>query len=258
MSRLKILLPFLFALSLIATACASDGSAPTSPGQYPVQQNSVHFDGERYQLYWADQAGSLHRLNTRNLRLVQDPNNSTFLEVAQTGDPILHLRPDEPITVDGQDRQGAFSSPWFPFILGATLGNVFGGGRGGQTIVINNPAPGETRSYEASTPAYRYPPTGSVGRGDELHGSLDSSKAQLPDYSKVSPAPYATTGKSSGTGGGSAVSSKGSGSSSSVGAGSKGVLPSTSTSKPSTGLGGGGISSARGISGAKAPSVGRH
>jgi hypothetical protein len=286
MSRLKTLLPYLLALSLVATACSSSGGAPSNPGQYPVQNNSVHFDGDRYQLYWADPAGSLHRLDTRNLRLVQDPNG-TFLEVPQSGDPVLHLRPEEPITVDGQDRQGAFSSPWFPFLLGATLGNVLGGGgRSGQTIVINNPAPGESRSYDASSPAYRYPPTGSFGRDDELHGSIDSSKAQTPDYSRVQPAPYASTGKSSGTGGGSAVSNKtgvtsatsaqsggsgsgvaasskggfssgsqsytnSAGSSSGVGAGSKSVLPKT---KPSTSLGGG---ASKGIGGARAPSVGR-
>jgi hypothetical protein len=148
-------------------------------------------------------------MTTRNLRLVRDPN-STFLEVPQGGgDPILHLREDEPITVNGQDHQGAFGSPWFPFLLGATLGNALGGGgRGGQTIIINNPAPGEARSYEAGTPTYRYPPTGSFGRDDELHGSLDTSKPQPPDYSKVQPAPYATTGKSAGTGGGVAASNK--------------------------------------------------
>ena len=271
MSRLKTLLPFILALSLVATACSSSSGGPSSPGQYAVQQNSVRFDGERYQLYWADQAGSLHHMDSRNLRLVQDPNNTTFLEVPQSGDPILHLRPDEPITLDGQDRQGAFSSPWFPFILGTTLGNVLGGGgRGGQTVVINNPAPGETRSYDASTPAYRYPPTGSFGRDDELHGSLDSSKAQAPDYSRVQPAPYAASGKASGTGGGSAASSKGgfssgsqsyakssSGSSSSVGAGSQGALPAKSTSKPSTGLGSSSGSSSKGIGGARAPSGGR-
>jgi len=288
MSRLKTLLPFLLALSLVATACSSGVGAPSTPGQYPVQNSSVHFDGDRYQLYWADPAGSLHHLDTRNLRLVQDPNG-TFLEVAQSGDPVLHLRPDEPITVDGQDRQGAFSSPWFPFFLGTTLGNVLGGGgRGGQTIVINNPAPGESRSYDASTPAYRYPPTGSFGSDDELHGSLDSSKAQTPDYSRVQPAPYASTGNSSGTGGGSAVSNKtgvanatsaqsgGSGSgtaasskggfssgnqsyanrSGGTGAGSQGLLPKTTTSKPSSGLSGG-ASTSKGIGGARAPSVGR-
>jgi hypothetical protein len=301
MSRLNVLIAMLVALSLLASACGSAGSgAPSSPGQYPVQNGSVHFDGDRYQLYWGDPSGSLHRLDTHNLRLVQDPN-STFLEVPQSGDPILHMRQDEPITVDGRDQQGAFSSPWFPFILGATLGNVFGGGRGGgQTIVINNPAPGESRSYDPGTPAYRYPPTGSFGRDDELHGSLDSSKPQLPDYSKVQPAPYAASGKAAGTGGGAAASNKSGGGSSGGtsanatsaqsggsgggsaasgkggfssgtqsysggttnlgGAGSRGVLPGSSSggvsSKPSTSLGGGG-SGSKGISGARAPSGGR-
>src|SRR5262249_55831998 len=146
--------------------------------------------------------------------------------------------------------------------------------RGGQTIVINNPPPREARSYDASTPAYRYPPTGSFWRDDELHGSIDSSKAQTPDYSRVQPAPYAPTRQTSRTGGGSAVSNKtgvtnatsaqsggsgsgtaasnkggfssgsqsytnSAGSTSGVGAGSKGVLPKTTTNKPSTGLGGG-------------------
>ncbi|MBV9894521.1 MAG: hypothetical protein JO020_10150 [Chloroflexi bacterium] len=246
------LLALVLVLSLFVTACGAGTGAPSSPGTYPVQQGSVHFDGDRYQLYWADSGGNLHHMDTRSLRLMQDPN-STFLEVPQSGDPILHLRQDEPITVESQDRQGAFGSPWFPFLLGATLGNTFGGGRGGgQTVIINNPAPGETRTYDPSTPTYRYPPTGSVGRDDELHGSLDSSKPQTPDYSKVQPAPYATTAKSSGTGGGNAVTNKTSGSG--VGAGSKGVLPSGATSKPSTSSGSG----SKGIGGARAGSGGRH
>src|ERR687887_2640176 len=150
--RFYILIAALFVLGLVASACGSSGSgAPSTPGQYSVQKDSVHFDGDRYQLYWADSSGALHRMDTRNLRLVRDPDR-TYLDVPQSGDPVLHLREDEPVTVDGRDQQGAFSSPWFPFLLGATLGNTFGGGRGGQTIVINNPAPGE-RGYDASTPA---------------------------------------------------------------------------------------------------------
>ena len=201
----------LFVLSIVASACGAAGDgAPQSAGQYSVQKDSVRFDGDRYQLYWADANGSLHHLDTRKLRLVRDPER-TFLDVPQGGgDPVLHLREDEPIAVQGQDRQGAFSSPWFPFLLGTMVGNTFGGGfggRGGQTVVINNPAPGE-RSYDAAAPSYRYPPTGSFGRDESLHGSLDSSKAQVPDYSKVQPAPYATTGKESGTGGGVAASNK--------------------------------------------------
>ena len=292
---LNLLFASLFALSFIASACSAGGGEPSAPGSYSVQANSVRFDGDRYQLYWADNNGSLHRMETQKLRLVRDPER-TFLEVPQGGgDPILHLKADEPITVQGQDHEGAFSSPWFPFLLGATLGNVFGG-RGSGPVIINNPAPGE-RSYDASTPTYRYPPTGTFGRDDELHGSLDSSKPRTPDYSRVQPAPYATTGKSSGSGGGSAASNKspgasgvtnatsaqsggaGSGaaasnkggfasgsqsytsrepaSSTSVGAGSRGVLNGGGSSGVKTTKPSTGVSGSKGIGGARAPSVGR-
>src|SRR5712692_10484114 len=211
MRRLSLFFAALFVLSLITSACGPGGNGgPSTPGQYSVQKDSVHFDGDRYQLYWADNNGSLHHMDTHKLRLVRDPDR-TFLEVPQGGDPVLHMREDEPITVQGQDHQGAFSSPWFPFLLGAVAGNAFGGGfggrGGGQTVIINNPAPGE-RAYDASTPAYRYPPTGSFGRDESLHGTVDTSKPSPPDYSKVQPSPYATAGQASGTGGGAAASNK--------------------------------------------------
>src|ERR1700731_4238843 len=101
---LSILFTALLVLSLFTSACSGGDGAPSSPGQYSVQKDSVHFDGDRYQLYWADNNGSLHHLDTRNLRLVRDPDR-TFLDVPQSGHPILHMREDEPITVQGQDHQ---------------------------------------------------------------------------------------------------------------------------------------------------------
>jgi uncharacterized membrane protein YgcG len=234
----SLVVALLFVLSLITTACSGAGNGgPRQPGNYDVQQNSIHFDGERYDLFWADQSGTLHEMETRSLRLVRDPNK-TYLEVPGSGDPILHLKEDEPITVEGQDRQGGFSSAWFPFFLGTALGSQLGGNRGG-TVIINQPAPGD-RAYDASTPAYRYPPTGSFGRDEDLHGSIDSSKPSPPDYSKVQAQPYATSGKSSGTGGGTAASSKG---------GFRGGGQAFS-GKPSTGISGGsGTSGSKGIGG---------
>ncbi|HEY3061754.1 MAG TPA: hypothetical protein VGL99_22505 [Chloroflexota bacterium] len=208
----RSLLALVLALSLVTTACSGTTSAaPSQPGQYSVQKDSVHFDGERYVLYWADSANALHRLETRNLKMVRDPERN-FLEVSSGGgDPVLHLREDEPITVDGRDREGSFGSPWFPFLAGAMIGNMFGGGRGPGPVIINNPAPGESRTYTPDAATYRYPPTGTFGRGDQLNGSLDSSRAQAPDYTRVQPSPYATSGKSSGTGGGVAASNKSTG-----------------------------------------------
>jgi hypothetical protein len=114
-------------------------------------------------------------------------------------------------------------------MVGNMLGGGFGGRGGGQTVIINNPAPGE-RSHDASSPAYRYPPTGSFGRDEQLHGTLDSSKPQTPDYNKVQPSPYATSAKASGTGGGTAASNKSPG-------GASGVTSATSGQSGGTGAG---------------------
>jgi hypothetical protein len=236
--RLSPVFALLFVLSVLATACGSGASGgPSSPGTYDVQKNSIRFDGERYELFWADQSGHLHEMQTRKLRLVRDPDR-TYLEVPNGGgDPIMHLREDEPITVEGQDHQGSFTSSWFPFFLGAALGSQFGGNRGG-TVIINQPAPGERGSYDASTPAYRYPPTGTFGREDDLHGTLDSSKPQAPDYNKVQPQPYATSGKSSGTGGGTAATNKSVGPSSGAGNATSGLSGGTGSGSAASDKGG--------------------
>src|SRR5215471_3039196 len=56
---LHLLIAALFALSFVASACSSTGGGvPATPGQYSVQKDSVRFDGDRYQLYWADNNGS--------------------------------------------------------------------------------------------------------------------------------------------------------------------------------------------------------
>jgi hypothetical protein len=149
--------------------------------------------------------------------------------------------------VQGQDHQGAFSSPWFPFLVGAAVGNALGGGfggfggrGGGQTVIINNPVPGQP-SYGAGTPAYRYPPTGSFGRDESLHGSLDTSKPTPPDYTKIQPAPYATSAQASGTGGGAAASNK-----SPAGAVSGASGAANATSGQAAGTGGGTAAASKG------------
>jgi hypothetical protein len=239
-ARWQQLIAALFVLSLITTACASGTSLPAS-GQYAVQKNSVQFDGERYQLYYADANGSLQRLETRNLRMVRD-NERTYLEMPQSGDPILHIREDEPIGVQAQDQNGAFSSPWFPFLLGTMVGNTLG---------------------NVGAPTYRYPPTGTFGRDEQLRGSLESTRPQVPDYSKVQPAPNATTGQSSGTGGGVAASNKAPAASSAAtnkGGFAKGSqsFESRQPTAPKLGKPSSGLSGSKGLGGARAPArIGR-
>lgn len=250
-SPLRLVLVTLLVLSMGLTACSGGGDSggPRAPGQYEVQKNSVRYDGSRYQLMWSDTDGSVHQMQARNLKMVRDEQR-TYLDVPSGGgDAILHLRQDEPVTVEGRDRQGDFASPWFPFLVGAALGSSFGNRGGGGTVIINQPAPGESRSYDPRTPTYRYPPTDSFGRGDELHGTVDSSRPQTPDYSKVAPAPYATSGQSAGTGGGTAATNKSPGSSSTTsGAGNATSGFSGGTGSGSAASGKGGFKSGSGTS----------
>src|SRR3979411_372443 len=73
--RVRLLFAALFVLSIITSACSGGTTAPPSqPGEYSVQKDSVHFDGDRYTLYWADNNGSLHQLKKQKMRLVRDPH----------------------------------------------------------------------------------------------------------------------------------------------------------------------------------------
>jgi hypothetical protein len=192
--------PFLFILltllAFVGTACGSGNSGfPKEPGEYQIQPNSLSYDGKSYSMLWQDAAGGLHKAEGQDVRMQRDER--TFLQTGD-GSPIVHLKEDEAVVVKGRDRDGNFESFWFPFFLGRALG-------GGAPVVINQPYPGDSSSRG---PSYQYPPTDSFGRGDDLHGSVQRSKPQTPDYSKVPAAPYAVSGQGAGTGGGDAATNK--------------------------------------------------
>ncbi|MDP2659496.1 MAG: hypothetical protein Q8R28_02035 [Dehalococcoidia bacterium] len=191
------LLAVLSVLVILLAACSSSG-LPKNAGEYDVQAKSVVYDGRDYSFYWVDQNKTIQPARLENLKMVQD--SRTYLEM-QGSEPVLHLSPDDPITVEGEDRQGGFSTFWFPFMLGS----VIGGGRG--PVVVNQPYPG-TSQTSRGTPTYHYPPSGDFGRDDTLGGSVTNNKPSSPDYSKVTPAPNAVSGKSAGTGAGAAASDK--------------------------------------------------
>lgn len=174
---------------------------PPSAGEYPVQ--AVTFDGREYSFYWAAPDGTLHQARGDDFKLVQDERS--FLTVGQ-GTPVLHLRPDEPVTVLGRDRAGEFTSLWFPFLLGYALGGL-----------------GPPSGPPPTTPTYRYPPTDTFGRGDTLYGNEATARPGPPDYRKVQPAPNAVSGQNQGTGDGTAATNRApaavSGQSGGVGAG---------------------------------------
>src|SRR5262245_10419865 len=142
---------------LLLSACSGRGSGlPAAPGTYPLKEKSTSFDGERYGFYWTDQAGNLNRAQTDDVKLRVDDKNA--LEITDTKEAILHLKQDEPITVESRDQQGDFGSFWYPFLIGSMLS------RG--PVVVNQPAP---QDYQR--PIYRYPPTNTFDRGDTISGN---------------------------------------------------------------------------------------
>jgi len=187
---------------LILSACGGGGGLPAAPGKYPLKEKSTSFDGERYSFYWADQAGNLNRAQTDDVKLRVDDQN--LLEITDTKEAILHLKQDEPITVEARDRQGDFGGFWYPFLIGSMLS------RG--PVVINQPAP---REYQQ--PVYRYPPTNTFDRGDTISGNATSTTKGPPDYSRMAPVGGAVSGQTGGAGGGNAATNRSQTASSSAG-----------------------------------------
>jgi len=187
MARQIRCLPVLLAVgALLLAACGGSANHgfPGTAGEYPLQAHTVAFDGREYSFAWIAGDASIHQAKGHDVQLVQDERS--YLAVGQ-GTPILHLTQDEPIAVRGKDRDGAFTSSWFPFFLGYALGS-------------GGPAP--------TQPSYRYPPTDTFSRGDTLHGAEATTRAAPPDYSKVKPAPNAVSGQNTGTGAGTAASNR--------------------------------------------------
>jgi len=190
MHRNSFLLAVMAILTLLLAACSSSG-LPKQPGEYDLQPKTIAYDGREYSFSWADKDKSLHASRQDNIKMVQD--SRSYLEM-RGAEPVLHLAPEESITIRGEDRRGPFETFWFPFMIGQMMG-------GGGPVVINQPYPGSPQAPR-DTPTYHYPPAGSFGRDDTLNGSITNNKPSAPDYSKVAPAPYAVSGKSGGTGSG--------------------------------------------------------
>lgn len=195
--KLARIAAFLLLIStLVLAACSGGGDGlPAAPGRYKLKEKSISFDGDKYSFFWADAAGNLKRVQTDDVKLRLGDEN--LLEITDKKEAILHVKQDEPVTVEGRDEGGDFGSFWYPFLIGSMLMP-----RGGP-VVINQPAPPEYRD-----PVYRYPPTDSFGRGDTIAGNAASSSKGLPDYSRLAPVGGAVSGQSSGAGGGNAATNR--------------------------------------------------
>jgi hypothetical protein len=197
----KMLIRFAIFLSIlfIVLGCSSSRGLPPASGEYEIKANSLTWDGSEYEFFWKDGKGELHRASADKLKMVEDTR--TYLEMSEA-EPVVHLAKEDPVAIRGEDHNGSFTTPWFPFFLGTMMG----GGLGGP-VVINQPYPGSPPPT-TGRPTYHYPPTDTFGRDESLHGSVTNNKPAAPDYNKVKPAPYSVSGQSGGTGGGTAASNK--------------------------------------------------
>ncbi len=238
MHKKWLLLVILAALGPLLLACSGSG-LPKQPGEYDIQPKSVSYDGQGYSFYWVDRDKSLHLGHQDNIKMVQD--SRTYLEM-RGDEPTLHLTPEDPVTVRGEDRRGAFDTFWFPFLIGRVTAG------GGGPVIINQPYSGSPQTSR-DVPTYHYPPAGAFGRDDTLNGSITNNKPSAPDYEKVSPAPYAVGGKTGGTGEGTAATGKSggiSGQSGGAGAGTAATGKSGDISGQSGGAGAGTAASEKG------------
>lgn len=170
---LFIIVPFLLA----AIFGGSGGGLPEDPGQYGIVAGSIEYDDGRYRFDWIDPSGETHRASTRDVKLQED--DQTFLEVAQDGQAILHLRAEENVKVV-QDPGGGYIT-WIPFPVG-----------GGPVII------------DRDQPTYRAPPTTSDGgtiRGSETRDRPVTTSDRRDN-------PVAISGQNQGTGGGTAATNK--------------------------------------------------
>jgi hypothetical protein len=179
-------------LLIILGSCDFSGAEglPEEPGRYALKEKSVTYDGERYSFLWGDASGALHRATTADVKLQLAEENA--LEITADADAILHLRQDEPVTVEARDQQGDFGSFWYPFVIGQMVGS-------GPAVGAPAPPP------EYRQPTYRFPPTDRIGRGDTITGSASSPTSRPPDYGGLAPVGGAVSGQAGGAGGGSAA-----------------------------------------------------
>lgn len=210
---------------------------PTSPGTYPVQATSITRDAQGvYGLNWRFPNGSTWNEARSSLMKLAQADDDT-LEIPSSGDPILRLKPDTPVTLPDDDNPvGPTPTPggsstsrssttstssrsvaWYPFPTGSTTTT---------TTAPSSSTSGDT--VPSTTPAYRNPPAAEPGQGS-VRGSSSSSVAPPSTSARTwtSPSRAASSGQAGGPGRGTAASSR-SGASDGGGTASGAARPSSS------------------------------
>jgi hypothetical protein len=196
---------------------------PVAPGTYPVSPGSVTRDAQGvYGMSWRNPSGAATWSQGRSSLMKLAQGNDDTLEIPQSGDPILRLKPDTPIalpddanpigsltptprtstsssTSSSGTSSGNRSIAWYPFLAGGGTTTSTGTGSTGT---------GSSGSVAATTPAYRNPPAAEAGQGS-VRGSSSSLAAPTSSARTwTSPSRAAATGQSGGPGPGTAASSR--------------------------------------------------
>lgn len=193
---------------------------PASPGTYPVSPSSLTRDAQGvYGLSWRNPTGTATWNQGRASLMKLAQGTEDTLEVPESGDPTLRLKPDTPITLPNDDDTTAGPTPtpgtsnastssssssgnrsiaWYPFFTG-----------GGTTTAPTSPGSSSAADTVApTTPAYRNPPAADPGQGSVRGASSSLSAPTSSARTWTSPSRAAATGQAGGPGGGTAATSR--------------------------------------------------
>jgi hypothetical protein len=193
---------------------------PTSPGTYPVSANSLSRDAQGvYGFSWRNPTGAATWNQGRASLMKLAQGTEDTLEVPQSGDPILRLKADTPITLPDDDAPVGGPTPtpgtsnastsssssssrnrsiaWYPFPIG-----------GGTTTAPVSPGSSSADTVAATTPAYRNPPAAEPGQGSVRGASSSLSAPTSSARTWTSPSRAASTGQAGGPGSGTAATSR--------------------------------------------------
>jgi hypothetical protein len=193
---------------------------PSAPGTYPVSTNSLTRDAQgTYGFSWRNPTGAATWNQGRSSLMKLAQGTEDTLEVPQSGDPTLRLKPDTPITLpddagpttgltptprtstsstSSSSSSGNRSIAWYPFPSG-----------GGTTTAATGPgATGATDTVAPTTPAYRNPPAAEPGQGSVRGASSSLAAPTSSARTWTSPSRAAATGQAGGPGGGTAATSR--------------------------------------------------
>ena len=191
---------------------------PTAPGNYPLSSNSLSRDAQgTYGFSWRNPTGaaSWNQGRASLMKLAQGTEDT--LEIPQSGDPTLRLKPDTAITLPDDDAPVGGPTPTPRTSTSSTSSSSSSGNRsiawfpfstGGGTTASTSPSSTSADTVPATTPAYRNPPAAEPGQGSVRGASSSLSAPTSSARTWTSPSRAASTGQAGGPGGGTAATAR--------------------------------------------------